>query len=457
MSTTEIDLGSLEGLLAELQGDYAAAHPSSEELYERALAALPGGNSRSQLYFDPFPFYVERSEGARIYDVDSNDYLDLVNNYTSLVHGHATEETRQKLIEQVRRGTAFGAPTEVEVSLAEEIVSRVESIDRVRFANSGTEACLYAIRTARAFTGRHDIIKAEGGYNGGFESAQVAVKHIGAANESVAEAGIPPDIAAHTHIIPFNDTEQAVRIIEDVGPRSAAVIIEPMQGSAGSIQALPGYLEAVRDATRRTGCLLIFDEVMTLRLGHGGLQGEMGLSPDLTAMGKIIGGGTPVGAYGGRADVMSVTDPRDPSSLMHAGTFNANPLTMAAGLDTLTRFTPEAAARINDLGDELREWINETCQAAQLPMLATGFGNLVQIHAATETPRSYRDTAALSKLPLQVLFLSMLGDGVFGAPNRLLMTVSTAMTEDDMAIVKRALAAGFELLAQGGLRVKTPA
>ena len=218
MSTTEIDLGSLEGLLAELQGDYAAAHPSSEELYERALAALPGGNSRSQLYFDPFPFYVERSEGARIYDVDGNDYLDLVNNYTSLVHGHATKETRQKLIEQVRRGTAFGAPTEVEVSLAEEIVSRVESIGRVRFANSGTEACLYAIRTARAFTGRHDIIKAEGGYNGGFESAQVAVKHVGAANESVAEAGIPPDIAAHTHIIPFNDTEQAVRIIEDVGP-----------------------------------------------------------------------------------------------------------------------------------------------------------------------------------------------------------------------------------------------
>jgi glutamate-1-semialdehyde 2,1-aminomutase len=453
VATTGLNLGSLEGLLAELHGDYVAAHPRSEELYERALKALPGGNSRSQLYFEPFPFYVDSAEGARLYDVDGNVYLDLVNNYTSLVHGHVTAESRKSLGEQLDRGTAFGAPTEVEIMLAEEIVARVESVDQVRFANSGTEACLYAIRTARVFTGRHDIIKADGGYHGGFESAQVSVKHVGAANESVAEGGVHPGAAGYTHIIPFNDTQEAVRIIEEIGPKCAALIIEPMQGSAGAILAEPGYLEAIRDATRRTGCLLVFDEVMTLRLGYGGLQGELGVQPDITAMGKIIGGGTPVGAYGGRADVMSVTDPRDPTSLMHAGTFNANPMTMAAGLDTLTRLDRSAVERINRRGDDLRDWINETCRAEAVPLVATGYGNAVQIHAGSTAPRNFREMSALPKLPLQVLFMSMLGDGVFGAPNRLLMTISTAMTEADLSEVKASLSTGFALLKHGGFRL----
>ena len=454
VSDQELSLGALDGLLAELQGDYAAAHPRSEELYQRGLKALPGGNSRSQLYFDPFPFYVESAEAQWMYDVDGHTYLDLVNNYTSLVHGHVSDESRRAMAEQVDKGVAFGTPTENEVMLAEEIVGRMEAVDQVRFANSGTEACLYAIRAARTFTGRHDIIKAEGGYNGGFEAAQVSVKHIGdGVNESVVETGIHPGVAGQTHIIPFNDAETAVRIIDEVGPRSAAVIIEPMQGSAGAIRAEPGYLEAVREATERAGCLLIFDEVMTLRLGYGGLQGETGVYPDLTAMGKIIGGGTPVGAFGGRADVMAVTDPRDAGALIHAGTFNANPLTMAAGLHTLQAFTPEAAGRINGFGDDLRDWINQTCRQRGVPLVATGYGNIVQVHAGTRSPRSFRDSAALPKLPLELLFLSMLADGVFVAPNRLLMTISTAMTAGDMATVKDAFENGFSLLTQGGFKL----
>ena len=330
----------------------------------------------------------------------------------------------------------------------------MEAVDQVRFANSGTEACLYAIRAARAFTGRDDIIKAEGGYHGGFEAAQVSVKHVGVdATESVVETGIHPGVAGQTHIIPFNDTDTSVRIIDEVGPRSAAVIVEPMQGSAGAILAEPGYLEAVRAATERAGCLLIFDEVMTLRLGYGGLQGEMGVYPDLTAMGKIIGGGTPVGAFGGRADVMAVADPRNPDPLMHAGTFNANPLTMAAGLHTLQALTPEAVERINRLGDELRDWINHTCRERGIPLVTTGYGSVVQVHAGTEPPRSYRDSAELPKLPLQLIFLSMLADGVFVAPNRALMTISTAITGDNMDTIKAAFEKAFTLLAMGGFRV----
>ena len=446
-STQDFRLGSLMGLLAEMQGEYETARPRSEELYRRGLKALPGGNSRSQLYFEPFPFYVESAEAQWLHDVDGLTYLDLVNNYTSLVHGHLTDEARQAIAGQVDRGVAFGTPTENEVLLAEEIVGRMDAVDQVRFANSGTEACLYAIRAARAFTGRDDIIKAEGGYHGGFETAQVSVKHMGMdATESVVETGIHPGVAGHTHIIPFNDAETSVRIIDEVGPRSAAVIVEPMQGSAGAIRAEPGYLEAIRAATERAGCLLIFDEVMTLRLGYGGLQGEIGVFPDLTAMGKIIGGGTPVGAFGGRADIMAVADPRNRDPLMHAGTFNANPLTMAAGLHTLRALTPEAVERINRLGDELRDWINRTCHERDVPLVATGYGSVVQVHVGTATPRSFRDSAAVPKLPLHLLFLAMLGDGVFTAPNRLLMTISTAITAEDMDTIKAAFEKAFTLL-----------
>ena len=453
-SAEDFTLGSLSGLLAEIQGEYEVARPRSEELYRRGLKALPGGNSRSQLYFEPFPFYVESAEAQWLHDVDGLTYIDLVNNYTSLVHGHLTDDSRSSIMEQMEKGMAFGTPTENEVLLAEEIVGRMEAVDQVRFANSGTEACLYAIRAARAFTGRDDIIKAEGGYHGGFEAAQVSVKHVGVdSTESVVETGIHPGVAGQTHVIPFNDTDTSVRIIDEVGPRSAAVIVEPMQGSAGAILAEPGYLEAVRAATERAGCLLIFDEVMTLRLGYGGLQGEIGVYPDLTAMGKIIGGGTPVGAFGGRADVMAVADPRNLDPLMHAGTFNANPLTMAAGLHTLQALTPEAVQRINRLGDELRDWINQTCRERGIPLITTGYGSVVQVHAGTGPPRSYRDSAELPKLPLQLIFLSMLADGVFVAPNRALMTISTAITADNMDTIKAAFEKAFTLLAMGRFRV----
>jgi glutamate-1-semialdehyde 2,1-aminomutase len=448
-----VSLGNLEGLLAELKGEYADRRPQSEALYRRALGPLPGGNSRSQLDFDPFPFYVDHAEGPRLHDVDGITYIDLVNNYTSLIHGHPTPDVVERLKEAVARGTAFGAPTEFEVALAEEIVRRVPSIDQIRFANSGTEAGLYAIRLARLFTGRDDIIKAEGGYNGGFESVQVSVKHLGAANESVAEPGIHDGTRSQTHIIPFNDTDESVRIIEEVGPRSAAVIVEPMQGSAGGIAPIPGYLEALREATTKAGCLLIFDEVMTFRLGYGGLQQVLGVYPDLTSMGKIIGGGAPVGAFGGRADIMALTDPRRDGGLMHAGTFNANPFTMAAGLIAMQDLTEEKVDNINRRGDDLRSWINETTSDRGLPFVATGVGNLVQVHAGSTPPRSFRESKDRPKLPLSALFFLLLEEGVFTAPNRILMTISTAMGDAEMKQVKGAFDTAFTSVAGAGFRL----
>ena len=433
---------------------YAGKRPASFALHQRALAPLPGGNSRSQLHFDPFPFYFGNATAEWLTDVDGFSYVDLVNNYTSLIHGHPTGGAISDLVEGQRSWSGVGIPTELEVRLAEILISRVPSVEQVRFTNSGTEAGLYAIRTARVFTGREDLIKAEGGYNGGWEAAQVSVKHVGDfPGDPVPEPGIPSGVAGSTHVFAFNDIEHAVEVIERYGSTSAAVIVEPMQGSAGAIAPDPGFLEAIRDATTRAGCLLVFDEVMTLRLGLGGLQGEIGVIPDMTIMGKIIGGGLPVGAFGGRADIMAATDPRSAGSLMHAGTFNANPVTMAAGIQSMEMLDADAFARINGFGDDLRTWINSEASSRELALVATGIGNIVQVHCNLTPPKSYRDSSQYPKQPLDLLFFEFLERGVFAAPGRLLMTMTTPMTHETIAHVKTAFRAGFDLLESVGYRL----
>ncbi|MDH3189694.1 MAG: aminotransferase class III-fold pyridoxal phosphate-dependent enzyme [Acidimicrobiia bacterium] len=433
---------------------YAKKRPNSLALHQRALGPLPGGNSRSQLHFDPFPFYHARAEAQLLTDVDGFSYIDVVNNYTSLIHGHPTTDMIERLSEAGGNWSGVGIPTELEIRLAEIITSRVPSVDQVRFTNSGTEAGLYAIRAARVFTGRDDLIKAEGGYSGGWEAAQVSVKHVGdARGESVAEPGIPSNIAGSTHVFAFNDIDHAVGVIERHGSKSAAVIIEPMQGSAGAIPPDPGFLEAIRDATVRTGCLLVFDEVMTLRLGLGGLQGAIGVIPDMTIMGKIIGGGLPVGAFGGRADIMAATDPRSPGSLMHAGTFNANPVTMAAGIQSMEMLDAEAFERINGYGDDLRSWINAEASERELALVSTGVGNIVQVHCSPIAPKSYRDSSQYVKQPLDLLFFELLERGVFAAPGRILMTMTTPMTEETIGRIKTAFSSAFDLLESVGYRL----
>lgn len=440
---------ALTPLRARLQEEYGSRRPRSNDAYRRALAVLPGGNSRSQLYFPPFPFYVTHAEGPILEDLDGFEYVDLVCNYTSLVHGHAPREVVAALSEQVAAGTAFGAPTELEIALATEICERVPSVERVRFANSGTEAVYYALRAARAFTGRDRIIKVEGGYSGGVDPVQVSVKHLGERrNDPVPEPGIPGWVAEHTSVIPFDDVEEATRIVREVGPTAAALVIEPLQGSAGSIPAAPGFLEALREATREVGALLIFDEVMTLRLAYGGAQEWYGVAPDLTAMGKIIGGGLPIGAFGGRSDVMSVMDPRSPSHVPHSGTFNANPATLAAGLATLRRLDRPAIDRINEMGDRFRDHLEQAAREAQVPLVATGMGSLLQVHTGSDAPRSFRDVVGRSRLPVDCFFYLMLAEGVFTAPLRGLMAVSTAIGEEEAERVEAAMDAAVEGIAR---------
>jgi glutamate-1-semialdehyde 2,1-aminomutase len=440
----------LEELLAAHTATYAGARPRSRALFERATRYLPGGNSRTQLYFSPFPVYIVRGEGAVITDADGIDYLDVLNNYTSLIHGHPTPDVVAAVQRRVAEGPAFGAPSPLEVELAEVLCNRIPSLERVRFTNSGTEACMMAVRTARAYTGRDDIIKAEGGYHGSADLLQVSVKHLGRAGESVPELGVPDHTAGHTHVIPFNDADAAAEIVRRVGSRAAALIVEPMQGSAGALPATPEYLRALRDVTAETGCLLIFDEVMTFRLAHGGAQEHYGVAPDLTTTGKIIGGGFPIGAFGGRADVMDVLDPRRDGALGHHGTFNANPASLTAGLIALERFPRERVDQLNARGDRLRDLVNRLADERGWPVVATGLGSLVQIHVGRRAPRSFRDVAGRPTLPLDCLFFSLLLRGIYVAPRGMLV-LSTPIGDEEQERIEAALVASMDELDAAGL------
>lgn len=430
-----------------LRAQYAERHPRSEALFARGRSVLPGGNSRYTVHFDPFPFYVDLASGATITDVDGHQYIDLVNNFTSLVHGHAHPAIVEALRAQALQGTVFGTGTEVEIELAEILVDRVRSIERVRFTNSGTEAVHYALRACRVHTGRNAVIKVEGGYDGGVDSMMVSVRTLSEApGAGVPERGVPNGVARDTYAIPLNDVDTALEIIQRVGPRSAAVVVEPVQGLGGIISASDAFLQKVRQAARDEGCLFIADEVVTFRLSHGGVQEGVGLRPDVTILGKVIGGGMPVGAFGGSSDVMATMDQQHPAFLPHGGTFNANAMTMAAGVASLRELTPERIARINDVGRRLARHIDETAAQLALPLVTCQVGSLLQIHTMHAPPRSIRDRRQLPMLT-EAVFLLMLQHGVFVAPGRLLMAVSTPMNERQVGTTLEAITSAFHELS----------
>lgn len=438
----------LDSLIAAMKARHAERNPRSGGAFESALAVMPGGNSRTQLYFEPFPFYVDHAEGPYLYDLDGHRYLDVVNNYTSLIHGHPDSETVRVIAEQAARGTAHAAPSPSEIELAKEITGRVHSIEMVRFTNSGSEAVLYAIRLARHVTGRADVIKVEGGYHGGNESVQVSVKRLGLDEPAaLPEEGVPENVASATHVIPFDDIDEAVRLIGDHGPASAALIVEPIQGFGGGLRPPDGYLEAISKAASDTGTLVILDEIQTLRYAYGGIQQTLGLTPDLTVLGKLIGGGLPVGAFGGSEELMARTDPRGREVMTQSGTFNANPLTMSAGVHALRKLTPEAIERLNTNGNHLRDWVNEECARRGLPLIAGGYGSLLQLHVGSDLPASYRQAKARITEPLTALFYLLMERGVFTAPSRVIMALSTAMAHTQLDELRQAIISSLDVVA----------
>ncbi len=401
---------------------YGIRTERSREIFGRLERSIPGGNTRSLAYFPPYPLVISSGSGCRIRDADGNEFIDLLNNYTASVHGHALPAVNEAMKEQAAMGTVFPAPSGLQAELAERIVDRVASVEKVRFANSGTEAIMMAVRGARAFTGREKIVKAEGGYNGMWE--QVPISWL----QDSYRAAMPEGVRKLVRMVDYNDVGQLEAAMEEEGDEVAAVILEPVTGT-GVFVGTPEYFAAARRLADEHGALLICDEVITLRLGVGGFQEALGVRPDLTTMGKIIGGGLPVGAFGGRADVMEVFDPRSPRHLHHSGTFNGNLMTMAAGCVTLDLLTHSEIERINALGGRLAGGIRRSlAERPDLRGVVNDCGSLVHVNFGTEGEvRKFSDLRPEN--PVTAAFhLAALDEGVYFAP-RGFMNTSTAMDE----------------------------
>jgi glutamate-1-semialdehyde 2,1-aminomutase len=384
------------------QAEYTGKTTRSRALHEEALSVMPGGNSRTTTFFDPYPFYFTRGQGAHIWDADDTERIDFNGNYTSLVIGHAHPDVVKAVQGVAESGLSFPGPTEHEVRLAEAVSRRLPSIESLRFTNSGTEATMNAVRLARAFTGRQKLAKFEGAYHGTHDWVMVSVspdpKTAGNRRrpKPVAySAGIPPAVLKHTVVLPWNDQEACAEILAKEGDQIAGLIIDPILCNAGLVSPVDGFLPWLREETERRGIVLIFDEVISFRVAWGGAQERFGIRPDLTTLGKIIGGGLPVGAFGGRRDIMAFYDPRKHGArISHGGTFNANPVTMAAGLVAMRLLTPEAYARLADLGAKLRASLDDCFRHAGVPGRVTGLGSLFRLHPVDRELRDYRSTRA---------------------------------------------------------------
>ncbi|MEE2612396.1 MAG: aspartate aminotransferase family protein [Acidobacteriota bacterium] len=423
---------SIDTVEEQLREQFRARTSRSAALYARALGSLPGGNTRTSTFFRPYPLFVERAEGCRLHDVDGNTYLDLLNNFTSLIHGHGHPRITAAIAAQAAKGTVYAAPAEVQLALAEEITRRVASIQRVRFTNSGTEAVMNALRVARAFTGRSKFLKMEGGYHGSYDPVEISIAPgpdgpVWPAGEP-DEIGLSPALKDEVLVAPFNDLETTLELIEQHHEDLAAVVVEPVMAAGGMIPANQRFLEGLRAATTAHRVLLILDEIISFRLAPGGAQQLYRIEPDLTTLGKIIGGGLPIGAFGGRADIMELFDPRRSDRMTHAGTFNGSPVCMAAGLPSLELLTPAEIDRINGLGDPLRDGFKAAFAATGVPGCVTGYGSLVQTHLVDGEVHNYRDGARAPAWYRRVTHLALLTRGVFSGW-RTSFNVSTAMGE----------------------------
>jgi glutamate-1-semialdehyde 2,1-aminomutase len=427
--------------------EYVAKTGHSRALFEQALAVMPGGNSRTTTFFDPYPFYIQRGQGAHVEDADGQLRLDFNGNYTSLILGHAHPEVVKAAQDAVAQGLSFPGPTEHEVRLAELLTRRIPSLDSIRFTNSGTEATMNAVRLARAFTGRPKIAKFEGAYHGTHDWVLVSVspdpKAAGGRRRPKPVAwsgGVPPAVMKHVVVLPWNDPEACEQIIEKEAASLAAVLVDPLLGIGGILPPVDGFLQRLRAITERLGIVLIFDEVISFRIAAGGAQERFGIRPDLTTLGKIIGGGLAVGAFGGRKEIMDFYDPRQGAArINHGGTFNANPVTMVAGIATMEALTPEAYARLDALGERLRGGVGRLLEGLRRRGQVTGVGSLFCLHWTSSPLTDYRSSRPKDPdAPLRV-FLGLLNEGIL-LTQRGLGACSLAMTDDDVDRFVNALA-----------------
>ncbi len=419
----------------------------SKEAFERAKKSIPGGVNSPVRAFKSVgltPVYVDRGEGARIHDIDGNSYIDYVLSWGPLIMGHAHPEVVEALKRTAEKGTSFGAPTQMETLMAELVAERVPSIEVVRMVNSGTEATMSALRLARGYTKRSKILKFEGSYHGHADSLLIKAGS-GVATLGLPDSpGVPESVATHTITVPYNDLASVKLAFEKYGEEIACVIVEPIAGNMGVVPPLPGFLEGLRQVTSAYGSLLIFDEVMTgFRVHYYCAQGLYGVTPDLTCLGKVIGGGLPVGAYGGRREIMEMMAPSGP--IYQAGTLSGNPLAMAAGYTTLKLLTPETYERLEQLSVRLQRGFEDNAERHAIPTTINRVGSMICPFFTELTVIDY-DTARQADLGrFKAYFGEMLNRGISIAPSQYEgMFMSAVHTEAD---IDATIAAHDEALA----------
>lgn len=424
---------------------------NSQQLYQRATAVMPGGCSRNTVLRKPWPAYAERAEGCYVLDVDGVSRIDFSNNMASLIHGHAHPQVVAAVSEQLNKGTAYMLATEVEVEYAEYLTSRNTGFEQIRFVNSGTEAVMSCLKAARAFTGRAKIAKVEGAYHGSYDYAEVSQT---ARPENWGEVqrpssvpvafGTPPSALEEVIVIPFNDADAALTIL-DAHEDIACVLVDLLPHRVSLSPVAPEFINAIYQWTRDNEALLVCDEVITFRTSYGGAQSYFGVRPDLTALGKMIGGGFPIGALAGRHDVMQLMNPfsecyRFPLS----GTFSANPVSMVAGFVSMQLYDELAVQRINRLGQDARDMITEAIQIADVPFSVAGAGSMFRVHVKENVPANYRQ-AFLSETEAKTL--SMLVDFMFDNGVMLINSctgmLSTVMTKAEIDILAETFLKAF--------------
>ncbi len=423
----------------------------SEALYARAQTVIPGGVNSPVRAFKSVgggPIFIERGEGPYLFDVDGNRYLDMVGSWGPLIFGHADPAILSAVSDAMARGTTFGASTEAEVLFAEEIVAAVPSVEKVRLVSSGTEAAMSFIRVARGFTGKTKLVKFEGCYHG-HSDALLAKSGSGIATLGLPDsAGVPAAATAATLTLPFNDLDAVATLLEAEGDDIAAVALEPVVGNMGCVPPKPGYLEGLRALTRAHNVLLLFDEVMTgFRLAYGGAQERFGVTPDLTAMGKILGGGLPLAAYGGRADIMDAVAPVGP--VYQAGTLSGNPLAVASGRAMLRRLrdTPPYAyleEQVAALADDLRA----SARDANIPVTINQVGSMLTVFFTNQPVWDYADAKTSDAALYGRFFWAMLERGVYLPPSQFEAAfLPAAFTPDHFAQIKQSARQSFLTLA----------
>ena len=416
---------------------YVERSPASRAILEDAVRYLPDGVTRGTGW-EPYPLFWDRGQGCRVRDVDGVERLDFFGNNSSLPLGHAHPAVVQALERRLNEGVSFNAPHQSHVKLARIICERIESIERVRFTSSGTEATMNCVHAARAFTGRSKIAKVEGAYHGLYDA--VAFAGPGSPTPRSPDLpAMPPHAADDVVVIPFNDPEAASEIVRRHRDELAAVIVEPMMGGAGFIQAEREYLATLRDLTSRYGIVLVFDEVCSLRAGPGAGQGYFGVYPDMTALGKSVGGGTPLGAFGGREEIMRLFGADEAERHVgHSGSFNGNPLSMVSGAATFEQLTPQAYERLDRLAARLRDGIRAVCGEFDVPVQVTGIGSLFGVHFTDRPVRDARDAQRGDADRRTQVFLGLMNEGIWTSPS-LIGAVSTPMGQDEVDAYLEAL------------------